>query len=287
MGISKPSFIFRILLIAFFTNVCAGADPAWAGITLTGNAFAAQARFLPLHGGAAVKPTASTMPLARGGTASSGGFFSLAKVRYNGASLRQYARVDAARTATEPQSAGNAGKTLGAYPKPMVFTSAARDADVFESGKTPVRAAIAQSNATHVWPVLDSAFSVTSPFGHRDDPITGEQAFHAGIDIAAATGTPVMATADGIIDKAGKLPRIGNYVKIIHKDGDYSVYGHLASIRLEEGDLVKQGEMIGTVGATGRATGPHLHYSLVMNGAPVDPAKYLTKVLPAKSLASR
>lgn len=108
---------------------------------------------------------------------------------------------------------------------------------------------------------LKSGF-LTSGYGMRKDPFTKKKMFHGGVDIAADEGTPVFATQDGVISHSGKKGGYGNLVTISHALGYESFYGHLKSISKKLGDSVKKGELIGTVGNTGRATGFHLHYEL-------------------------
>ncbi len=131
---------------------------------------------------------------------------------------------------------------------------------------------IAQSNIPSIWPVRGR---VTAGFGERLDPLDGEGAFHAGVDIAAATGTEVESTADGIVLEAGPDAGYGKSVLIDHGYGITTRYGHLSRIDVVVGQEVKRGEVIGAVGMTGRATGPHLHYEVHIQDTPVNPAKYL------------
>jgi murein DD-endopeptidase MepM/ murein hydrolase activator NlpD len=131
---------------------------------------------------------------------------------------------------------------------------------------------IAQSNIPSIWPVHGR---VTAGFGERLDPLDGEGAFHAGIDIAAPTGTDVESTADGIVLGAGPDAGYGNSILIDHGYGITTRYGHLSRIDVVVGQEVKRGEVIGAVGMTGRATGPHLHYEVHIQDTPVNPAKYL------------
>jgi murein DD-endopeptidase MepM/ murein hydrolase activator NlpD len=131
---------------------------------------------------------------------------------------------------------------------------------------------IAQSNIPSIWPVRGR---VTAGFGERLDPLDGEGAFHAGVDIAASTGTDVESTADGIVLQAGPDAGYGKSVLIDHGYGITTRYGHLSRIDVVVGQEVKRGEVIGEVGMTGRATGPHLHYEVHIQDTPVNPAKYL------------
>jgi len=124
-----------------------------------------------------------------------------------------------------------------------------------------------------IWPVRGE---VTDAFGERIDPISGDEAFHPGMDIAAPTGTVVHATADGIVVQAGRAETgYGNEILIDHGYGLKTRYGHLRKIFIVEGQEVKQGQAIGSVGMTGRATGPHLHYEVLVHETPVNPAKFL------------
>jgi murein DD-endopeptidase MepM/ murein hydrolase activator NlpD len=116
---------------------------------------------------------------------------------------------------------------------------------------------------------------VTSSFGMRKNPVTGNLIFHKGIDLAAPAGTPVLACADGIILATGYDPIYGNFVTIRHEGGKESLYGHLSSIKSELQDRVKSGSIIGTVGSTGQSTGPHLHFEMHENGVPKNPAGFI------------
>ena len=137
----------------------------------------------------------------------------------------------------------------------------------------------------HVWPIARSAESrVSSGFGWRSDPFDGEVGFHAGIDIAAPAGTPVLATAAATVKAIGTHRRLGRYVMLDYGDGALGIFGHLSRVTVATGRKVESGEQIGAVGRTGRATGPHLDFALEINGRRVDPLPYLA--LPAE-LASR
>ncbi|NMC48429.1 MAG: M23 family metallopeptidase, partial [Desulfovibrio sp.] len=111
----------------------------------------------------------------------------------------------------------------------------------------------------------------TSAYGWRSDPFTGKTAWHAGMDIAAATGEPVAACWDGQVVFAGRKGGYGNTVILEHHGGWCSVYGHLSQIEVAEGDSVPAGRKIAEVGSTGRSTGPHLHFELRYADASVDP----------------
>src|SRR5262249_50204211 len=118
-------------------------------------------------------------------------------------------------------------------------------------------------------------------FGLRNDPFSGEGARHTGVDISAPTGTPVKAAADGVVSFAGFFGGYGRLIVISHTNGMESYYGHLSKIEVIQGQEIRQGEIVGKVGSSGRATGPHLHYEVRVSGAPVNPYRYLTHTVAA------
>lgn len=115
----------------------------------------------------------------------------------------------------------------------------------------------------------------TSPFGARLDPVNGRGGFHPGVDLAAPYGTPVYATAPGIVTFAGWDGGYGKIVRIDHGHGLSTGYAHLHRYTVVVGEKVAAGSMIGYIGTTGRSTGPHVHYEVRLNGTPVDPAAFL------------
>jgi murein DD-endopeptidase MepM/ murein hydrolase activator NlpD len=115
----------------------------------------------------------------------------------------------------------------------------------------------------------------TSGFGVRSDPFLGRPAMHTGLDFRAATGDPVRATANGKVVSSGWSGGYGRLVEIDHGNGLSTRYGHLSDINVKVGDFVRIGQVIGTVGSTGRSTGPHLHYETRIDGDAVDPQKFL------------
>jgi len=118
---------------------------------------------------------------------------------------------------------------------------------------------------------------LTDSFGGRTDPFTGEQGFHQGIDISADKGNPVYATADATVDSASFTGDYGNLVVLRHAFGLLTRYGHLSKFVVRSGQAVKRGDVIGYVGATGRATGSHLHYEILANGKLINPLQLLTQ----------
>ena len=116
---------------------------------------------------------------------------------------------------------------------------------------------------------------ITSNFGMRKDPFTYSNSFHGGVDIRGNYGTPIYAAADGIVTMAQYNGNYGKTIIIRHSDTYETLYGHLASYKVKPGDRVKKGDIIGTMGSSGRSTGPHLHYEIINNGEPIDPLPFL------------
>ncbi|MGK6325056.1 M23 family metallopeptidase [Sphingomonas sp. DT-51] len=116
----------------------------------------------------------------------------------------------------------------------------------------------------------------TSNFGIRSDPFRGTAAMHAGVDIPGPSGTPIYATADGVISHAGRQGGYGNMVEINHGKGIATRYGHLSKILVSDNTRVKRGQLIALMGSTGRSTGPHLHYEVRIDGHAVNPVPFLT-----------
>ena len=125
-----------------------------------------------------------------------------------------------------------------------------------------------------LWPVRGL---VTSPFGARTSPYGEGREMHPGIDISASYGSPVTVAGNGAVIFAGRDPGYGGVVIVAHGGQLDTLYGHLSALYVREGQSVRRGQAVGAVGATGRATGTHLHYEVRVNGAPVDPRRYLGK----------
>ena len=120
----------------------------------------------------------------------------------------------------------------------------------------------------------------TSGYGWRTDPMGGlGDDFHIGNDLAAAQGTPVLAAADGVVRMAGSHKSYGNYLRILHADGDETLYAHMQYLFVKAGECVTAGQILGTVGETGNATGPHLHFEILHRGLRYDPAEALQNAL--------
>ncbi|HJU54884.1 MAG TPA: peptidoglycan DD-metalloendopeptidase family protein, partial [Pyrinomonadaceae bacterium] len=144
------------------------------------------------------------------------------------------------------------------------------------------KAGAASATIPSIWPVVGP---LRSGVGTRKNPFGGSSyEFHKGQDISAPMGTPINATADGVVVIARRLRGYGNGIYIDHGNGIETRYGHLSRIDVVEGQPVKKGQHLGLVGSTGRSTGPHLHYEVRINGEPTSPLLYLpdpAPVLPA------
>ena len=128
------------------------------------------------------------------------------------------------------------------------------------------------SSTPSIWPTRGW---VTSGFGFRKSPFTGLREKHEGWDIAARNGAPVRTTADGVVVVEGREYGYGNLVEIDHGYGLVTRYGHNSKHLVKVGDRVKRGQVVTLVGNTGRSTGPHLHYEVLLNGVPVNPKNYI------------
>ena len=116
---------------------------------------------------------------------------------------------------------------------------------------------------------------ITSRFGYRKSPFTGKRSFHSGLDISNRPGTKIITTADGRVTYAAEKMYFGNLVIIDHGYGKVTKYAHNKKILVKKGQKVKRGDVIALMGNTGKSTGPHLHYEVRINGAPVNPLKYI------------
>jgi murein DD-endopeptidase MepM/ murein hydrolase activator NlpD len=123
-----------------------------------------------------------------------------------------------------------------------------------------------------LWPVMGW---VTSEFGKRTNPFGGEAEFHKGIDIATRVGRPIQAPADGIVAEVVYQHDMGNMIRVDHGHGISTLYAHLSKAAVRAGTAVRKGDRLGYVGNTGSSTGSHLHYTVMLNGLPINPRKYL------------
>ncbi len=160
----------------------------------------------------------------------------------------------------------------------------------FEEGGVPALAAVAEAqsqaglgssmrtSSTEVSipsRVPLAGLTLTSGFGMRTHPVIGGRRAHKGIDLAAPTGTPIYATADGLISRASWFSSYGLYVSIEHGGQIQTRYAHMSRLNVAEGQRVHKGDIIGFVGTTGRSTGPHLHYEVRVQGEAVNPVPYM------------
>jgi murein DD-endopeptidase MepM/ murein hydrolase activator NlpD len=125
------------------------------------------------------------------------------------------------------------------------------------------------------WPA-EGGF-ISSGFGHRADPFTGQVAYHEGVDIASRLGSPIKAMADGVVSFAGEKAQYGRIVEITHGRGLTTRYAHVLSLLVKVGDKVNRGDAIALVGSSGRSTGPHVHFEVLRDDQPLNPGKYLLR----------
>ncbi|MBL0393155.1 M23 family metallopeptidase [Ramlibacter monticola] len=116
---------------------------------------------------------------------------------------------------------------------------------------------------------------IGSRFGWRIDPFTGRQALHTGLDFSGEVGTPIVAAAGGVVVTADTHPQYGNMVEVDHGNDLVTRYAHASRLLVKKGDLVKRGQRLALVGTTGRSTGPHLHFEVLVQGVPQDPHRFL------------
>jgi murein DD-endopeptidase MepM/ murein hydrolase activator NlpD len=128
---------------------------------------------------------------------------------------------------------------------------------------------------------------VGSGFGFRADPFTGRTALHTGLDFPADPGTPVVAAAGGVVVTSEWHPAYGNLLEIDHGRGLLTRYAHNSKVLVKIGDVIRRGQPIAAVGNTGRSTGPHLHFEVLLEGAPQDPEKFLARAAQAHEFARR
>lgn len=132
-------------------------------------------------------------------------------------------------------------------------------------------------------PVLSG--DVGSAFGWRRDPLNGSSALHTGLDFPASPGTPIHAAAGGVVVTQEYHPAYGNMVEVDHGNDLITRYAHASIVMVKKGDLIKRGQKIAEVGTTGRSTGPHLHFEVLVQGVPQDPQKFLNAGDTAKNVA--
>lgn len=132
----------------------------------------------------------------------------------------------------------------------------------------------AKPTQTLTFPLAGSCW-LSDAYGWREDPFTGDETFHRGVDLACAEGTPVLAALAGTVTAARRSATYGNYLCLSHADGQETIYAHMQYLYVRAGEVVRAGECLGTAGQTGRATGPHLHFEFLAQGVRQDPAAAL------------
>ena len=135
-----------------------------------------------------------------------------------------------------------------------------------------------------IWPVRGY---VSSSYGQRNDPFSGEREFHFGIDVSTPVGRPVVAPADGVVLYASKRGSYGNVIVLDHKFGMMTRYAHLSRFNVRAGKRVKRGDVVGYVGNTGRSNGPHLHYEVWVSDRPTHPLNYILEYSKTFKVAGR
>jgi len=166
------------------------------------------------------------------------------------------------------------GETLAEYDYLRTTNLARRKGNIFSRGDV--------NTLPSIWPVNGR---LEGGYGVRSDPFSGEGAMHTGIDISAPTGTAVHAAADGIVLHAGWNGGYGRCVIIDHGNNYQTWYGHLAQMDVIEGQEIRQGEVLGLVGSSGRSTGSHLHYEVRIANTPVNPYRFLARATAVKAAA--
>ena len=162
-------------------------------------------------------------------------------------------------TATPKGESGPISSKVAPAPQFQNETAAERSAAEVPDFRLPVKAPI------------------SSDYGMRKDPFTGQKSFHRGIDLAVPAGTQVLAPWSGRVVSVGSQAGYGNYVVVEHPEGFQTLYAHLGSASVRKGDSVTAGEALGTVGSSGRSTGPHLHFEVIRNGNRIDPKAVLAE----------
>ena len=189
-----------------------------------------------------------------------------------------YRSVDAFYALRNSAVSGDADRLLAA--STGLTPSFGRMANPLLPGHDLIGPSLSEDAATTptLWPVVGP---ITSSFGEREDPILGggEAEFHPGLDISGPLGTPIHATADGIVTAAELVNGYGRMVRIDHGHGLQTCYGHMSGFAVTAGESVSRGQVIGYIGHSGRTTGNHVHYEVRIHNVPVNPHKYLRSTL--------
>lgn len=198
-----------------------------------------------------------------------------------GGRLTQMAGLDAREfnfEAEVAQGGPEAGAASGAMEVGAGLTRLAEDIQAAEARLKALETLLLDRRLTDAvtpagWPAEGGY--VSSGFGRRADPFSGQIAFHEGVDIAAKLGSPIRAMADGVVSLAGEKAQYGRTVEITHAQGLITRYAHTLSLLVKVGDKVSRGDAIALVGSSGRSTGPHVHVEVLRDGRAVNPAGYL------------
>ncbi len=138
-----------------------------------------------------------------------------------------------------------------------------------------------------ILPVDADEYWISSAFGWRKSPFTGRREFHSGLDISSRRGTPIIAPADGRVISAGQDRYLGKFIKIGHTDNLTTIYGHLMEHKVEKGQQVKRGDVIGLMGNTGLSTGHHLHYQVQKDNKSVNPKQYILNTHTSQTVVAK
>lgn len=132
-----------------------------------------------------------------------------------------------------------------------------------------------RASKPNVWPVVSHRTRLTSPYGYRTDPFKGTKRWHSGVDIGGGWNVPIVASGDGIVTFAGYRFAYGQMVEVMHPGGFVTRYGHLNKVLAKNGQKVKAGDTVALMGSTGRSTGPHLHFEVLVGGVKVNPYAFI------------
>lgn len=193
--------------------------------------------------------------------------------------------IDLEADIEEYKAAFEANEALEAGVQAQIDAKNAELAEQQRKAEEAAKALAAAQNTTYTAPTVSGSYSwpssvtyITSKFGYRVHPIFGTTKYHAGVDIAASSGSNVNAAMAGTVSIAQYSSSYGNYVVIYHSNGSSTLYAHLSTILVSEGDTVSAGQTVGYCGSTGWSTGPHIHFEIRVDGVNVDPLSYFPNI---------